>query len=554
MPNVAFQAPTDYGTELEAIGRRRKLAEALQAQAMEPLPTNQMAGGFVVPIHPMQGVAKIAQALMGGLKQRDADNEQKAVAKRYQDDLARVLREGGEASAGTPARFQQPDPQEFSQAADQGNESPAGFNVPAKPGDPLAAATLYMAHPATQQLGMQAIQLDQRRKMMAQILGGGAGGAGGTQQGFAAGIPPQIVGLMTSGDPELVALGKSLLEANKGIAQRPGAPVVNPFTGQVIAQPTPSVGPGVQLNLGQNGPVASPVPGAAEAMGAQAAATAAGTQAGKAPYELGTVNTEGAPTLMTHQQQIEAATGRPMPVPGRPAPPQADPISGRPPAEQAAIRQVMQASAQGQPASVTVPASPAPIPTSAVVAPRGLKLQSQEEGAQEKRFGAERGALLAEKPTATLAFNDAASNLDRLAQQAESLMRHEGIGRITGIPGMIPNVPGLAGADAQAKLDTLKSQAAFTVLQAMRQASKTGGALGQVSDREELMLANNLAALQNSQSTQALKDNLQRIVDWSRGAKGRLQNAYDMTYNEATAAPPAGNSVKGNSGRRVVDW
>jgi len=150
-----------------------------------------------------------------------------------------------------------------------------------------------MQHPMTAQLGQQLAQQEiaqqQRQRMMAQIMGpqgatpnAAAGGSApaygspnfqpsGTQQapsGPMAGLPPQVVALMTSGDPELQKLGSTLLEANKGIAQRPGAPVVNPFTGQVIAQPTPSMPQGVQLQLGPNGPQASQVPGYAGAVAA----------------------------------------------------------------------------------------------------------------------------------------------------------------------------------------------------------------------------------------------------------------------------------------------
>ncbi len=95
------------------------------------------------------------------------------------------------------------------------------------------------------QMAQTDMQNQQRRQMLAGIMGGGGaapqqgGGQPQAQGGPFAGMPPQLVALMTSGDPELVKLGTTLMEANKGIAQRAGAPVVNPFSGAVIAQPTP---------------------------------------------------------------------------------------------------------------------------------------------------------------------------------------------------------------------------------------------------------------------------------------------------------------------------
>jgi len=136
--------------------------------------------------------------------------------------------------------------------------------------------------------------------------------------------------------------------------------------------------------------------------------------------------------------------------------------------------------------------------------------------------------------------NNANESLNRLQQAANELMTHKGLGRITGIMGKLPNVPGSDAANAQALLDNLKSQAGFTVLQNMRDMSKTGGALGQVSDFENKMLQANLAALDNAQSLPEFKKALKKIVDYTESAKGRINNAYDQSYY-GKRGPSTGN-------------
>jgi hypothetical protein len=80
-------------------------------------------------------------------------------------------------------------------------------------------------------------------------------------------------------------------------------------------------------------------------------------------------------------------------------------------------------------------------------------------------------------------------------------------------------VPGTAAYDFNAKLETLKSNISFGALTQMREASKTGGALGQVSDREGALLESSLAALDIGQSPEQFKDQLKKIqksiVTWN---------------------------------------
>ena len=148
----------------------------------------------------------------------------------------------------------------------------------------------------------------------------------------------------------------------------------------------------------------------------------------------------------------------------------------------------------------------------------------------------------------TAALSGSTSAMDRLETAANEAMNHPGLGGITGISSMFPNIPGGDAADAQAKLNTLKSQVAFGVLQDMRNNSKTGGALGAVSDSEGKRLEANLAALENAQSEEQMKESLKKIIEYTQGAKDRLRSAYNLRHGGKTqpaqseAAPAVGGA------------
>lgn len=82
----------------------------------------------------------------------------------------------------------------------------------------------------------------------------------------------------------------------------------------------------------------------------------------------------------------------------------------------------------------------------------------------------------------------------------------------TGLGGsLMSHIGGTAANDLRNLVDTLKANAAFDRLQAMRNASPTGGALGNVSDTEGRLLAAAIGALDQSQSKEQLVDNIKRV-------------------------------------------
>jgi len=144
------------------------------------------------------------------------------------------------------------------------------------------------------------------------------------------------------------------------------------------------------------------------------------------------------------------------------------------------------------------------------------------------------------------------SELRRLGNEAKELRDHPGLWRTTGILGKVPNVPGTPAADAAARLETLRSQTAFSVLQTMRQNSKTGGALGQVSDKEGELLQNNLGALSQAQSTEAFKASLNKIIKYTEDAEKRVRGAYSRKWGGETKQEKREEKPAPKTGKRLT--
>lgn len=94
----------------------------------------------------------------------------------------------------------------------------------------------------------------------------------------------------------------------------------------------------------------------------------------------------------------------------------------------------------------------------------------------------------------------------------------------TGAGSLLSGIPETDARNFAAELDTLKANIAFNELTEMREASKTGGALGQVSNVELGLLTSALGALDAGQSPENLKAQLGKIRDsidrWQKARGG----------------------------------
>jgi hypothetical protein len=146
-------------------------------------------------------------------------------------------------------------------------------------------------------------------------------------------------------------------------------------------------------------------------------------------------------------------------------------------------------------------------------------------------------------PQATSALKSFESSSDNLIKDMIRLRDHPGLSSITGV--LYGRTPSLTkeGREAQALYDKILARGGFQELQNMRNASSTGGALGNVSNQEGTQLRQAFGALDRTQEAGSVKNELDRLVENVTGAKGRVREAYDMTYDYkggggATPPPP----------------
>lgn len=81
----------------------------------------------------------------------------------------------------------------------------------------------------------------------------------------------------------------------------------------------------------------------------------------------------------------------------------------------------------------------------------------------------------------------------------------------TGMGSLLAAIPGTPAVDFRADVNTLSANIAFGELTAMREASKTGGALGAVSEKELMLLESALGSLDRAQSPAQFKESLENI-------------------------------------------
>jgi hypothetical protein len=122
-------------------------------------------------------------------------------------------------------------------------------------------------------------------------------------------------------------------------------------------------------------------------------------------------------------------------------------------------------------------------------------------------------------------------------------------------------VPGSPSADLKADLLTIQANAGFDKLQEMRDNSPTGGALGQVSERELALLQATWSNLEQSQSPEQLRQRLQEFSQQIEDSWARVNRAYELDYGntnqgqqgsiQPNVAPGPQNNQAPQQGQRV---
>ena len=168
-----------------------------------------------------------------------------------------------------------------------------------------------------------------------------------------------------------------------------------------------------------------------------------------------------------------------------------------------------------------------------------------------------RQAREAAYPKSTMALKQFMTNSNDLISKLETLRNSPGLTDITGaIAGRLPAKMHVSAEarKALALLNTIKARGGFQELNNMKQSSPTGGALGQVSDREEQLLQNAFGSLDTSQDTPDFQRAIDSVINEIKASQAHTQQAYDMDYayrqspNPATGKTPATKPAASDDG------
>ena len=195
-------------------------------------------------------------------------------------------------------------------------------------------------------------------------------------------------------------------------------------------------------------------------------------------------------------------------------------------------------------------------------------LEGQRVGLEQQRVGLEgRRVTLAEKaqstegitpkeiqkreaayPQQTAAIKGFETKSDAFIKDLKTLRDDPGLEQITGMLYGRTGSISREGSRAQALYDKIIAKGGFQALQDLRDASKTGGALGNVSNQEGKQLTSSFAAIDRRQNADDVRAAIDQAISDIEGSKTRMREAYDSTYSYKTGETPAtGASAKATS-------
>lgn len=164
------------------------------------------------------------------------------------------------------------------------------------------------------------------------------------------------------------------------------------------------------------------------------------------------------------------------------------------------------------------------------------------EGLAPKEIQKREAAL----PQAKASVTGFESKTDQFIKDLEKLRDDPGLNDITGpIYGRTPSVS-RAGSRAQASYNKIFAKGGFQGLQDLREASKTGGALGNVSNEEGRRLeASVVGGLDRTQHIDDVKAGINALIEDLKVSKARVRNTFDETYSykQSDGAAPAAKAM-----------
>lgn len=187
---------------------------------------------------------------------------------------------------------------------------------------------------------------------------------------------------------------------------------------------------------------------------------------------------------------------------------------------------------------INAPIAPGQVPALAEA------MREFETGQTKGRGGAAAGAptpvIKGSNTKANEAFNameQAVARYDETIAVAKRLLRNPGLDGILGnIQGNVPETAlsllSQDAANALSDYNTLLTTAGFQELQAMRDASPTGGALGQVAVEENKMLQKSAFSSARTQSEAKFKQAVRDYISRLERSRNRVLGAYERQFGE----------------------
>ena len=162
-----------------------------------------------------------------------------------------------------------------------------------------------------------------------------------------------------------------------------------------------------------------------------------------------------------------------------------------------------------------------------------VKLDSRTRAKREEAF-----------PKASAAFRTANNDIDGLIRDLEKLKTMPGLASITGgVQGRLPSF-GKQSTAAQALLDKILAKGQFRSLQTLRDASPTGGAVGNVSDKEGQALRDSFGALSQTQQDEDFVDQIDAVIADLQFSKRNIASAFDDEYSYRAPKTPGAPSIE----------
>lgn len=161
--------------------------------------------------------------------------------------------------------------------------------------------------------------------------------------------------------------------------------------------------------------------------------------------------------------------------------------------------------------------------------PDGVTLENDFFRSRQRELGKGRAKVELGRTKAGATLETAALNKDRLIEDLNKAIEQSGRGNTGVIGGRLTMTSGQQ--DFASLVDSIKARIGFEELQTMRDNSPTGGALGQVTEREIAFLQALRGSIDRLQSEGALDANLGRIVQDVEASFQRMQDAYLQDYD-----------------------